>query len=96
MTDEELQELDELRREKHLRTQHERARQALEAAGISAAFSDFLIGEDDTATDQRAEAFISAYQAAISDDVRRRLPQQSPVLTPPAPCRGKRGIQRVR
>lgn len=96
MTDEELQELEALRKEKHLRTQHERARQALEAAGVPVSFSDFLIGESDTDTDQRTESFVVAYQAALNDDVRRRLPQQAPVITPPKPQRIKRGVQRLR
>ena len=35
-------------------------------------------------------------QAALAEDIRGRLPQQPPVVTPPAPQRPRRGIQRIR
>lgn len=96
MTEEEKQELETLRQEKRQRTQQARAQAALEAAGIPASFSSILVGADDHDTDQRAQQFCSAYQAALAEDVRKRLPQQAPVVTPPAPKRVRRGIQRVR
>ena len=33
---------------------------------------------------------------ALAEDIRHRLPQQPPVVTPPAPQRPRRGIQRIR
>lgn len=96
MTEEEKQELEALRAEKHQRQQTERARAALEAAGVPVAFAALLVGSDDTDTDGRVAQFNASYQAALSEDVRRRLPQQPPVVTPPAPQRARRGVQRVR
>lgn len=96
MTDEEMQELEALRQEKHQRTQQARAQAALETAGVSASFAPLLAGADDGDTDQRTERFCAAYQAALAEDVRKRLPQQPPVVTPPAPQRGKRGVRRIR
>ncbi|MBE6963520.1 MAG: DUF4355 domain-containing protein [Ruminococcaceae bacterium] len=96
MTEEEKQELETLRLEKHQREQTHRAREALERAGIPASFAPLLIGADDGDTDQRAEQFRSAYQEALAGDIRSRLPQQPPVVTAPAPQRPRRGIQRIR
>lgn len=96
MTEEEKKELETLREEKRQRVQQARAREALEAAGVPASFASLLAGEDDADTDQRARDFCAAYQAALSEDVRKRLPQQAPVVTPPTPQRPRRGIQRVR
>lgn len=96
MTEEEKQELEALRMEKQQRAQQERAQAALEAAGVPAAFASLLAGSDDRDTDQRAERFCAAYQEALAEDVRSRLPQQPPVVTAPAPQRAKRGIQRIR
>lgn len=96
MTDEEMQELENLRQEKHQRTQQARAQTALEAAGVPASFAPLLAGADDGDTDRRTEQFCAAYQAALAEDVRRRLPQQPPVVTAPAPQRAKRGVRRIR
>ena len=96
MTEEEKQELETLRQEKHQRTQQTRAQAVLETAGVPASFAPLLVGADDQDTDQRAAQFCTAYQAALAEDVRRRLPQQPPVVTPPAPQRIRRGIQRIR
>lgn len=96
MTEEEKQELEALRAEKNLRIQTERARGALESAGVPAAFAALLVGSDDTETDGKVTQFCSAYQAALSEDVKRRLPQQAPMVTPPVIQRARRGIQRVR
>ena len=96
MTEEEKQELEALRREKYQRTQTERAETALAQAGVPSSFAPLLVGEDDSDTDQRTKRFCAAYQAALAEDVRQRLPQQPPVVTPPAPQRAKRGIQRLR
>lgn len=96
MTEEEKQELETLRQEKHNRTQTERARAALEQGGVPGNFAALLIGIDDADTDRKTAEFCAAYQAALSEDVRRRLPQQAPVMTPPAPQRPRRGIQRIR
>lgn len=96
MTEEEKQELETLRMEKRQRTQRERAQAALEAVGVPGSFAALLAGADDRDTDQRAEQFCAAYQAALAEDVCRRLPKQAPVVTPPAPQRAKRGIQRIR
>ena len=96
MTEEEKQELEALRQEKHQRTQTERAHAMLEVAGVPTNFAALLIGADDADTDSKTAQFCAAYQAALSEDVRRRLPQQAPVMTPPAPQRARRGIQRIR
>ena len=96
MTEEEKQELEALRAEKHQRAQTERARAALERAGVPTAFASLLVGADDSDTDRRTEEFRTAYQAALAEDVRQRLPQQPPVVTPPAPQRTRRGVQRLR
>ena len=96
MTEDEKKELETLRAEKRQRVQQARAREALEAAGIPTSFASLLAGGDDADTDQRTRDFCAAYQTALSEDVRKRLPQQAPVVTPPAPQRPRRGIQRVR
>lgn len=96
MTEEEKQELEMLRMEKQQRTQRERAQAALEAAGVPVSFAALLAGADDQDTDRRTEQFRAAYQAALAEDVRKRLPQQPPVVTAPAPQRAKRGVQRIR
>lgn len=96
MTEEEMQELEVLRQEKHQRTQTKRAQEVLEKAGVPAAFAPLLAGTDDGDTDQRAETFCAAYRTALTEDVRRRLPQQPPLVTPPTPQRTRRGIQRLR
>ena len=96
MTEEEKQELETLRKEKHQRTQTERAKAALETAGVPSSFAPLLIGADDGDTDARTAQFCSAYQSALTEDVRRRLPQQAPTVMAPAPQRARRGIQRIR
>lgn len=96
MTEEEKQELETLRKEKHQRLQQSRAQAALEAAGVPASFASLLAGTDDSDTDQRTRDFCTAYQAALTEDVRKRLPQQTPVVTPPAPQRARRGVRRIR
>ena len=96
MTEEQLQELEALRQEKHQRTQTERARALLEVSGVPGNFAALLVGADDADTDSKTAQFCAAYQAALSEDVRRRLPQQAPVMTDPAPKRARRGIQRIR
>ena len=96
MTEEEKQELETLRQEKHQRTQTERARAMLEVAGVPGNFAALLIGVDDADTDSKTAQFCNTYQAALSEDVRRRLPQQAPVMTAPVPQRARRGIQRIR
>lgn len=96
MTEEEKQELETLRREKHTREQEGRARTALAEAGIPASFAPLLVGSDNGDTDRRAAEFAAAYQSALSEDIRTRLPEKPPVVTPPAPSRPKRGIQRIR
>lgn len=97
MTQEELQELETLREEKRVRLQRERAEAALQEAGVPADFAPLLAGADDEDTDRRAGAFCAAYQKAITDGVRERLPQQPPQMTPSAPPpRPRRGVQRLR
>ena len=96
MTEEEKQELESLRAEKRQQVQQTRARAALETAGIPVSFASLLAGGDDADTDRRAQDFCAAYQAALSEDVRKRLPQQPPVVTSPEPRRTRRGIQRIR
>ncbi|MBP3509415.1 capsid assembly scaffolding protein Gp46 family protein [Oscillibacter sp.] len=96
MTEDEKKELEVLRREKQQRLQRDRARAALETAGVSVSFASLLAGSDDSDTDQRTQDFCAAYQEALAEDVRKRLPQQPPVVTPPAPKRARRGIQRIR
>ena len=96
MTEDEKRELETLRQEKMQRAQQARARAALETAGVPVSFASLLAGGDDEDTDRRAQDFCAAYQAALAEDVRKRLPQQPPVVTPPAPKRARRGIQRIR
>ena len=93
MTEQEQQELEMLRKEKRQRTQRQRAQAT---AGVPVSFAALLAGEDDGDTDQRARDFCAAYQAALAEDIRGRLPQQPPVVTPPAAPRPRRGIQRLR
>ena len=96
MTEEEKQELEILRQEKHQRTQTQRAEAALQQSGVPAAFASLLIGKDDADTDSKTAQFCAAYQAALSEDIRARLPRQAPVVTAPAVQRPRRGIQRIR
>lgn len=96
MTEEEKQELEALRQEKHQRAQQARAQAALERAGVPGAFAALLAGGDDADTDQRAAQFCAAYQEALAEDVRKRLPHQPPVVTPPEPARTRRGVRRIR
>ena len=96
MTEEELQELESLRKEKQQRIQTQRAEGNLSLAGIPASFAALLIGGDDAETDAKTAQFCTAYQAALAEDVRSRLPKQAPIMTLPAPQRPKRGIQRIR
>lgn len=96
MTDEEKKELEALRAEKHSREQTERAKTALGAAGISAGFASLLIGSDDADTDRRVQAFCAAYQSSLTEDIKKRLPEQPPIIAAPLPQRPKRGIQRLR
>lgn len=96
MTEEEKKELESLREEKRQRVQQARAQEALKVAGIPASFASLLAGGDDAETDLRTKDFCAAYQAALSEDVRKRLPQQPPLVAPPVPKRVKRGVQRIR
>ena len=97
MTEEEKQELELLRQEKHNRTQTQRAEAALQQAGVSAAFAPLLVGGDDADTDAKAAQFCQAYRAALAEDVRSRLPAAPPpVVAAPPIQRPRRGIQRVR
>lgn len=96
MTDEEMRELEALRAEKHNREQAERARAALDVAGVSAGFAALLIGSDDADTDRRVQDFCAAYQSSLTEDIKKRLPEQPPTITAPLPQRPKRGIQRLR
>lgn len=96
MTEEEKQELEALRREKQERAQRERAEAALTGAGIPTAFAPLLAGGDDEGTDARTARFCAAYQEALAEEIRRRLPRDAPDLTPPAPRRAERGVRRIR
>lgn len=96
MTEEEKKELEALRAEKHQRTQTERARAGLTQAGVPGAFAPLLVGGDDADTDERTRQFCAAYQEALAEDVRKRLPEKAPVVTAPAPQRARRGVQRLR
>lgn len=96
MTEEEKKELEALRAEKHSREQTERARTALNTAGVSVGFAALLVGTDDADTDRRVQEFCTAYQASLTEDIKKRLPERSPTLTAPLPQRPKRGIQRIR
>ena len=96
MTDEEKMELEALRAEKHNREQTERARAALSTAGVSVGFVALLIGTDDADTDRRVQNFCAAYQESLAEDIKKRLPEQTPTLTAPLPQRPRRGIQRIR
>jgi len=96
MTEEEKQELEALRREKHQRTQTARAETGLTQAGVPASFAALLVGSDDADTDEKTRQFCAAYQAALAEDVRQRLPAAPPVVTAPPAQRPRRGIQRIR
>ncbi len=96
MIDEEKMELEMLRAEKHNREQTERARAALSTAGVSVGFAALLIGTDDADTDRRVQNFCAAYQESLAEDIKKRLPEQTPTLTAPLPQRPRRGIQRIR
>lgn len=96
MTDEEMKELEALRLEKHQRTQEARAQAALAQAGVSAAFAALLVGGSDEETDERTARFCAAYQEALVEDVRKRLPQEAPAVLPLEPHRVKRGVRRIR
>lgn len=96
MTDEERQELETLRTEKNHRQQMERAEAALCAAGVAKSFAPLLIGDNDDDTNRRVQEFCAAYQASLTEDIKKRLPQQPPTMTAPLPQRPRRGIQRLR
>lgn len=96
MTDEEKKELLALRAEKHSREQTARAAAALEAASLPQSFAALLVGKDDADTDKRVQEFCAAYQSSLTEDIKKRLPEQPPVITAPMPQRAKRGIQRLR
>ena len=92
-----VRELEALREEKRLRIQQERAANALDQAGVPADFAALLAGKDDDDTDQRAARFCAAFQQAMADGIRQRLPQQPPQMTDAAPApRPRRGVQRLR
>ena len=74
MTDEERQELEALRAEKHSREQTERAKSALTAAGIPQSFAHLLVGSDDADTDLGVRYFCGAYLASVSVEIKTRLP----------------------
>lgn len=97
MNEEQIQELETLREEKRLRIQQERAAAALNEAGAPADFAALLAGKDDDDTDRRTAAFCTAFQKAMSDGIRQRLPQKAPQMTDAGPApRPRRGIQRLR
>ena len=68
----------------------------LAAALVSAGFAALLIGSDDADTDRRVQDFCAAYQSSLTEDIKKRLPEQPPTITTPLPQRPKRGIQRIR
>lgn len=96
MTDEEKMELEALRAEKHSREQAERARAAPGAAGVSERFAALLVRQDNADTDKRVREFYAAYQASLTEDIKKRLAVQAPTMTAPLPQRPTRGIQRIR
>lgn len=95
MNEEERQELEMLRAEKRAREQEQRARAALEEAGVPLSFAPLLSGTDDGDTDRRTQAFCAAYSQALSSNIRSRLPREAPVMTPPSAPRPRRGIQHL-
>lgn len=96
MTEEEKQELEAFRREKREQVQRERAAAVLEAAGIPVSFAPLLTGEDDAGTDARTEVFRGVYHDVLEEEIRRRLPQEPPAMTPPSSRRAERGVRRIR
>lgn len=96
MNEEERQELEALRREKRMREQEQRARTALEEAGVPQSFAALLSGTDDEDTDRRTREFCTAYTQALSSDIRSRLPKEAPVMADSPAPRPRRGIQRLR
>lgn len=95
MTEDEKKELETLRQEKHQRHQLERANALLTNANVPTLFAQLLIGVDDADTDQKANQFCAAYQSALREDIRKRLPAQAPTMTAPVTQRARRGIQRI-
>lgn len=96
MNEEECKELETLREEKRVRIQQERAAAALKEAGAPLSFAPLLAGRDDSDTDQRAACFCEAFQQAMAQGIRQRLPQTPPQMTAPSlPSRPRRGIQRL-
>lgn len=96
MNEEEKKELEVLRKEKQERVQRERAEKALAVAGVPVSFASLLAAADDDSTDRRTEAFCAAYQKALAEEVRLRLPQEAPAMTPPPVRHPERGIRRIR
>lgn len=96
MNDEEMKELEALRAEKRKREQTARAASALENANVPQGFAALLVGSDDADTDSRVQEFCAAYQASLTEDIKKRLPSQPPAMTSPLPRRVKRGVQRLR
>lgn len=96
MNEQERQELELLRQEKQVREQEQRARTALEEAGIPVSFAPLLCGRDDVDTDRRTRDFCTAYSQALTNDIKSRLPKEAPVVADPPAPRPRRGIQLVR
>lgn len=95
-TNEELQELAALREEKRTRLQTQRAAAALSSSDIPQSFAALLAGQNDEDTDARVKAFCETYRNMLSQDIRKRLPSDAPMMSAPAPARPRRGIVRVR
>lgn len=97
MNEEELRELEALREEKRLHQQQERATNGLKEAGVPVSFARLLAGIDDADTDRRTADFCTAYQQAMAEGIRERLPSRAPqMVTPSAVTRPRRGVQRLR
>lgn len=96
MNEQERQELETLRQEKRMRQQEQRARAALEEAGVPLSFAPLLSGCDDEDTDRRTKTFCEAYAQALTNDIKSRLPKEAPVVADTPAPRPRRGIQMVR
>ena len=89
-------ELAEYKARERARALGDDARAGLRARGLSEGFAAFLIGADERETAKNLAEFEKCWQAAVGDEVRRRIPQTAPPdydAVPPAPR--KRGIRKV-
>ena len=96
MNEQEREELETLRREKRMREQEQRAKSALEEAGVPLSFAPLLSGQDDADTDRRTKDFCQVYAQALTNDIKSRLPKEARVVSDAPAPRPHRGVRMVR